>query len=161
MMEKIKTMLPGILSFIKSFIVSLIMVLAVLIFVRPSRVIGDSMEPNYHDGQYVMIQVTENVKRNDVAVIWSEELDRYVIKRVVGVAGDIIVVNENGLYRNGQLIYETYVNGQEWAPESQQVALVVGHDQVFAMGDNRIVSIDSRALGLFDKDDIQGRVLFG
>lgn len=159
--EEKGSFLGSVLSFLKTFAVSVAIMLSILAFVRPSRVNGTSMEPTYHDGQYVLVRTTKNLKRNDVAVLWSSELDKYVIKRVVGVAGDTIQVDGRGLYRNGQLIYESYVNEDDWPQVTEETFVVVGSGEVFVMGDNRKASCDSRELGLFDVEDVMGRVILG
>lgn len=161
MQGKAKRIMSGIWSFLKPFLVTVATMLLITRFVRPSRVNGTSMWPTYRDGQYVVILCTKDVDRGDVAVLWSDELDRYVIKRVVGVSGDVLQVDGRGLVRNGELIYEGYVADRSWPAYTEEASLVVGHDELFVMGDNRTDSRDSRELGTFRTDDVVGRVILG
>ena len=81
-----------------------------------------------------------------------------LIKRVIGEAGDHIVVNSENVYINGKELEEEYING-EITPGD--VDLTVPENHVFVMGDNRPVSFDSRApqIGPISNDRIMGKVL--
>lgn len=87
---------------------------------------------------------------------------KYWIKRVVGLPGDTIEIREDGVYRNGELLEESYAYycepmaySEQWIGESW----VVGEHQLFVLGDNRNHSTDSRTVGLISQDAVLGKVV--
>ena len=127
--------------------------------IRFPVVSGNSMEPTYHDGDLLAVLYTQDVDRNDVVVSWSSTLDEYIVKRVIGVPGDVIDISDGALYRNDVRIYEAYINDMNW-DSSVKVHIELDNDQYFLLGDNRNHSTDSRSFGALPKSDIFGKVLF-
>lgn len=86
---------------------------------------------------------------------------KYWIKRVIGVPGDVIEIREEGVYRNGVLLEEDYVNREEtlnytnWIGKSWEVS----EGQLFVMGDNRNHSMDSRVIGVISENAVLGKVV--
>ena len=124
------------------------------------------MEPNFHDGEYLLTdKVTYRFgqpKKGDVVVFkappdFSEEF----IKRIVGVPGDQVAVQNGKIMVNGIQISEAYLPSSfqtypgRFAAEGQVIS--VPQDQYFVLGDNREHSLDSRNIGLVPKDKITGR----
>lgn len=128
-------------------------------FVRFPRVSGDSMAPGYTDGQVIPSLHRKDAGHGDVVVVWSAQLNEYVVKRVIGLGGDRIEIRDGRLFRNGTPLYERYVAEQGWAEGHDPVDIVVPEGQMFLLGDNRAVSQDSRAFGCLPLDDIFGIVL--
>jgi signal peptidase I len=125
------------------------------------RVSGHSMDNTLRDGQYVVVSKHRDVKRFDIVVLKervSEGGDtKQVIKRVIGLPGDSIVVENGKLYINNQLYDEPYlVESMVENYNSQSYAIIVPEDTVFVLGDNRDVSKDSRMVGSFKKSAIIG-----
>ncbi|WP_322445520.1 signal peptidase I [Robertmurraya mangrovi] len=89
------------------------------------------------------------------AVNGSGEVDKYWIKRVVGKAGDKLEFNEGKVYRNGELLDETYIKEDMDFPFE---TVVVPDNHVFVMGDNRNDSLDSREIGPVPVDHVVGEV---
>lgn len=82
------------------------------------------------------------------------------IKRVIGIAGDHIVVNENGeVYRNDQKLDETYLNDGTTNQSGVFTDVVVPEGTIFVMGDNRLQSKDSRIFGCIPLDKVNGYVI--
>lgn len=82
------------------------------------------------------------------------------IKRVIGIAGDHIVVSEYGkVYRNDELINEPYLKDGSTSRNGAYVDIIVPEGTVFAMGDNRLQSMDSRSFGCVPISKIDGYVL--
>lgn len=129
-------------------------------FFRFPSVIGESMEPTYYDDERIMVLYTSTLQRNDVAIIWSDDLNEYLIKRVIGCEGDHIEIKDGKLYRNGINLYETYIKEQDWSKDGYICDIVVPENEYFVMGDNRNNSADSRMFGTFKKSEVYGKVLF-
>src|SRR5262249_41773469 len=129
-----------------------------------------SMEPNFHEGQRVIVSKLDGIwaslfvrtaqaaeahkkspfapRRGQVVVLDppSGEGDA-LIKAVIGVPGDLLEVKDNGVWVNGQLLDEPYVNGQPTSCNNQCQPLHLDQDAYFLMGDNRSSSLDSRSFG--------------
>ncbi|ANS76632.1 hypothetical protein AWM70_20305 [Paenibacillus yonginensis] len=128
-----------------------------------SRVSGHSMQPTLNNRDILLINklsiYTGRPHYGDVVVIQSHKLSYELIKRVIGVEGDRIAIQDGIVYRNGQSLPELYTAG---VPDDMPEVLV-GKDEVFVMGDNRTPgeSLDSRSseLGLVEKKEIKGYAL--
>ncbi len=110
--------------------------------------------PKYGD---IIVFDSENVPRNflkeiresleynvvTISLFKKEVPHKYFIKRVIGVAGDVIEIKEDGVYRNGERLNEDYINPDE-KPNYSPLTYTVGDGEVFVMGDNRNHSSDSR-----------------
>lgn len=82
------------------------------------------------------------------------------IKRVIGIAGDHIVINEDGtVTRNGELLNEPYLKDGTTSRNGAYVNVIVPEGSVFAMGDNRLQSMDSRSFGCVPISQIDGYVI--
>lgn len=81
-----------------------------------------------------------------------------LIKRVIGIEGDTIDIINGAVYRNGERLQEPYAKG---ATDSKglQTPIKVGKDQLFVLGDNRVVSVDSREIGLINLKQVEGKAL--
>lgn len=128
-------------------------------FFKFPRVSGDSMSPGLSDNQRVVALKTQDVSVGDVVVIWSDTLDEYIIKRVIGVGGDHIDIKNGHLYRNGVMVYEPYVRKTE-PDRTETISVDVPQGEVFVLGDNRNHSTDSRSLGTISLDCVEMKVLF-
>ena len=142
------------------FIVSLIFFIMLSHFIRFPIVDGESMYPTYDTGDRLVVFYTTNVKDNDIAVIWSDELDEHIVKRVIGVAGDHIAIKDDKLFRNNVPLYEPYINEQNWITPIQDTDFIVPDGYIYVLGDNRNDSADSRLLGMFESKDIFGKAIY-
>ena len=125
------------------------------------RVSGNSMRPGCHSGDIVFFLriLPDGVDYGDV-VILKDISGEYLIKRIEGLPGDVIEVDHEGhLTRNGEKVQETdVVYGMSEAEDSVDYPYTVPEGSYFFLGDNRPVSMDSRALGAADRSEIKGRV---
>ena len=104
------------------------------------------------------------MERGDIIVFKSSLLDdngkpKYLIKRIIGLPGDTLAIEDGYVILNGQTIQEPYVAEQGMSGEMEEVTVEEG--KLFVMGDNRFVSQDSRspAVGQIDEDTVLGKVV--
>lgn len=115
---------------------------------------GDSMNPNYENGNLVFADKQyEDLYRFDVVVINSDNADQILIKRIIGLPGDTIEYVDNQLFVNGEYVEDMYGSGM-----TNNFKIVVEDNSYFCLGDNRENSYDSRRYGLFTKDEIIAKV---
>jgi len=157
-----KSKAKSLISFIIEVVIwCIVIVVGINVFFRFFKfpeVHGSSMEPTYHDGEVLFAKVTTNVTHNDIVVVWAEEFDEYIIKRVIGVGGDHIEIKDGVLKRNGEIIQEDYLNEPSWG-EGLDINVDVPAGTIYVMGDNRNHSADSRNIGCISVDEIYGKVL--
>ncbi len=152
------------------FLIALIAVAAIKYFlIQPFIVNGASMEPNFYDGDYLLVDEIsyrfENPERGDVIVFRSpQDKSVYYIKRIIALpgekvdveGGDVRVYNDSN--SNGFVLKESYLSngfGSQW---SGSATFKLKENQYFVMGDNRINSFDSRYWGPLDRKDMIGLV---
>lgn len=125
------------------------------------RVDGNSMRPACHPGDIVFFLriLPDGVDYGD-AVILKDASGEYLIKRIAGLPGDVMEVDSEGhLTRNGAKVQETdVIYGLSETGDSVDYPYTVPEGSYFFLGDNRPVSMDSRALGAADRSEIKGRV---
>lgn len=153
----------SIFEYIKVIVITIILTFIFLQFVQVSRVVGASMEPNYHNGNIVLVDKVFYKKPayNDVVVVKYHVGDGedQIIKRVIGLPGDHIEMKDNKLYLNGELLNEDYI--KESMSGNEDFSYDIPEGKIFVMGDNRNNSVDSRMIGYIDFDDeVVGRVFF-
>jgi signal peptidase I len=138
--------------------VVLIIFLALRFTIHSYKVEGISMEPSFHDGQYLLVnKLSYNLhspSRGDV-IIFEYPLrpsDLY-IKRVVGLPGERIEIKNNGVYIDGELLDEP-----EYIEETNHnISIIVPEGEYFVLGDNRDHSADSRNGWTVPRENIIGR----
>ena len=150
-------------DFVELFVFTLVFVLFVTSFIfRHSVVVGASMENTLFEGERLLISdLFYTPDYEDIIVFQDAEtgINGAVVKRVIGLPGDVIEVWENGsIYRNGTLLIEGYVfiDGRN---DQENSLFVVPEGEYFVMGDHRNNSEDSRSFGTIKEDSILGRVL--
>lgn len=115
---------------------------------------GESMEPNYSDGNIVLADRHFELSRWDVVCISAKKLeDKILIKRVIGLPNETIEFRNNQLWVNGEYVDDIYGVG-----DTEDFTVTLGENEYFVMGDNREHSYDSRKYGSFTKKDIFAKV---
>ena len=143
-----------------SFLLALVVVIGYALLFRTAEVSGTSMVPTYNHQDLLLMWHSKAPTNGDIIAVYSDKLREVLCKRVIGVAGDHVVVdNENGLSVNGVVIEESYVSSQDWYIYSLPVDVIVPNNEVFVMGDNRVGSVDSRKIGCIPVYDIRGVVI--
>ncbi len=101
----------------------------------------------------------EKPERGDIVIIDGPESDLRLIKRVIGLPGDIIDMKNGIVYLNKLPLTETYIKGKTFT-NGLKVPFTVPANKVFVMGDNRENSQDSRVLGPIAMSSLEGRAIF-
>ena len=155
------------------FIIAIIFILVIRIFIAsPFRVDGTSMFPTLQDGDYMILyklkKRVKGIERFDVVVV--DYTEGQIIKRVIGLPNEFIkyeVKDVDGV-RKGILYVDNKVVEEEFISDDAKIAtcsrtadvctngIQLGENEYFVMGDNRAVSLDSRALGAFNIKKIRG-----
>jgi len=146
---------------LESIIPALIIVLLINAFLaQATRVEGQSMEPNLHDNERLIIEKVSyhlrSPERGEIVVLHipRRENTAPLIKRVVGLPGDNVEIHDGRVYINGKALDEPYLTQMTYG---NMPARVVPPDHVFLLGDNRNASNDSRFFGMVPFEDIVGR----
>ena len=133
---------------------------------KPFYVKGASMEPNFYEKEYLIIdEVTFRLRqpeRGEVVVfVAPTNPQEYFLKRIIGLPGERVKVSEghvfiyNKEHPEGAEVEETYLPHDLLTSSEQNV--ILPSDQYFVLGDNRPNSFDSRRFGLIDRKAIVGR----
>ena len=141
----------------------LLIILVVMVirtfFVTPAVVDGGSMDYTLEHGQLVLINKfvynVKDIKRFDVVVLDNKKEGDKIIKRIIALPNETIEYNNNQLYINGKRVEENYN-----FTDTNDFSYTTRDGEYFVLGDNRVISKDSRMLGTFKENDIIGRVNF-
>ncbi len=123
---------------------------------------GSSMEATLSHGERLLLSsLPYTPDYTDIVVIDRGGSQEPLIKRVIGLPGDTIFVDDGKVYRNDVLLEEPYIV-VDTAPEQMTNPVVVPEDMVFVMGDNRTVgqSLDSRTFGCVPQQAIVGKTVY-
>ena len=127
--------------------------------IQSSVVIGSSMEPNFQDGQWIIVSKVSyklhDPERGDVVVLdppTSNQMD--YIKRIVGLPGDTVEIKDGQVLINGSPIDEPYI---EYPPDYIYKEQKVPEGQYFVLGDYRPISVDSHLGWMLPRENIIGK----
>lgn len=126
-----------------------------------SIVSGHSMDSTLHDREIVLFKRTQKVRRFDIVSLKERTENgaqaKHIVKRVIGLPGDIVTVIHGQLYINEQLVDEGYLDDENITDfKKSSFTIKVPEGRIFVLGDNRDVSKDSRAVGCFELQSIVG-----
>jgi signal peptidase I len=157
-----------ILEVLQIVIISAAIIIPIRTFlIQPFYVKGASMEPNFYDHEYLIIdelsfRMREPLRGEIVVFRYPRDSSQYFIKRVVGLPGETIEVADkrvtvyNTEFPNGKVLDETqYLDGVTTEGKKKTT---LGAEEYFVLGDNRDESLDSRSFGPVTRDHIVGRV---
>jgi signal peptidase I len=166
---KIKKFLKEfILEFLKILIISLAIVLPIRYFlIQPFYVKGASMEPNFYDYEYLIVdEITfrfREPQRGEVVIFHSPyRYSDYYIKRIIGLPKERVVIKDGEVYiynekfKDGIKLDESgYLEPSVKTPG--QIDITLSDKEYFVLGDNRNSSLDSRSFGPISRNQIIGR----
>ncbi len=165
---------------VQTVLLAIVLFLLIRNVIQNFRIDGISMEPNFHNGQFLIVNrfaycpglhfdisalnihlektwCIRTPTRGDVVVFeYPKDISRDFIKRVIGLPGDTVEMRGGKVYVNGQLLPEPFgpnPGGTNYGP------VTVGPDELFVMGDNRNNSSDSRSWGPLPMKDVIGKAL--
>jgi len=163
-------------DFLKIVAIALAIIIPVRYFIfQPFVVYGSSMEPNFENGQYLIIDelsfhISDPARGQTVVLRYPKDPKQFFIKRIVGLPGETVKIDNghvtiyNERNKDGIILDEDYLPTQgltyphDISVVAGQKTLSLGADEYFAMGDNRLASSDSRDWGILKRSEIIGKV---
>lgn len=150
---------------LRSTVASLIVVAAIAVMISTMimpvlRVTGTSMTPTLQNDQVIICNKLAECQKGDVVAFYYN--NKVLIKRVIGVAGDVIDISGDGVVSvNGESLDEPYVSELALGECDIELPYQVPDNRIFVMGDHRSVSIDSRStsVGCVAIENVIGKVL--
>src|SRR3990167_9205500 len=134
--------------------------------IQPFYVKGASMEPNFYDHEYLIIdelsfRFREPVRGEIVVFRYPRDPSQFFIKRVIGLPGETVEVTDGNIiiynteHPNGLMLEEDYLEDEQTNGKER---VTLGENEYFVFGDNRDASLDSRSFGPVTRKDLIGRV---
>jgi signal peptidase I len=164
-------------DFLKIVIIAAVIIIPIRYFVfQPFIVSGSSMEPNFQNGQYLIIDELSyhfsSPRRGQIVVLrYPKDPQQFFIKRIIGLPGEKVEIDNgrvlifNDQHPEGVTLEEPYLPSQSLSyPHDVTIVggkkiLTLGADEYFVMGDNRLASSDSRDWGVLPRNEMVGKVL--
>jgi signal peptidase I len=158
--------LPVVAVWARDLLVSLAISAFIIIFLyQPVKVEGTSMMPGLEDQERIFVNKFvyrwEPIQRGDIVVFrYPRDTSKSYIKRVIGVAGDHIRIENGQVFVNDEALDEDYVPS-EYADARSYPEITVPRNSYFVLGDHRTMSNDSRDFGPVNERYIYGKAVFG
>jgi signal peptidase I len=157
----------GALSLLGNVAISIVLAVVVIVFIyQPVKVEGTSMMPGLTDQERIFINKytykmgAGSIEREDLVVFhYPYDPSQSYIKRIIGLPGDSIQIDDGTVYVNGRKLDEPYVP-DEYRDHVRLEKKVVPVDKYFVLGDHRSSSNDSRVWGFVDRKEIYGKAVF-
>ena len=163
--------LLDILQFQLTFLICTVIVGILINFVIfPVYVSGNSMYPTLHNQDFgvssILTKNLEEIERFDVVIVKVD--NEYWVKRVIGLPNETISCVDGQVFVNGNPLEESFVDEIYMNDEIKEHGyfnsdfseIVLGNDEVFLMGDNRVHSMDSRIVGPFKLSSIKAKDMY-
>lgn len=171
------------LEMVKVLVLAALVIIPIRTFLfQPFFVQGSSMEPNFDDGEYLVISefgykytkipvldlevhpFRELVRQEPVVFRFPKDPKQFFIKRVIGLPGETVEIKQGKVYIYNKIHPDGYVLDESAYLDpalktSDLPKTVVGESEYFVLGDNRSFSYDSRSFGPIEKTAVMGEVL--
>lgn len=158
-------------EFLETIIPAILIALLINLFLaQATRVYGQSMEPNLHTDQRLIVEKLsynaylrhylgfDGPERGDVVVIRLQtQGNELLIKRVIGLPGDLVEIHDGQVFVNGEMLNEPYLANDTTGSYGPTTVPPL---HIFVLGDNRDFSNDSRSFGTVPLSDVVGRAWF-
>ena len=153
---------------VKVFLIAAVIIVPVRYFVvQPFFVRGSSMEPNFHNGEYLVIdelsyRFREPARGEVIVFRFPNDPKQFFIKRIVGLPGDTVTVDDGVVtIQNAEFPQTVQLDETAYLPEAPRTggdtSLSLEDKEYFVLGDNRAASSDSRSWGALPRKSIIGR----
>ena len=108
------------------------------------------------DGDILLLYKMAKIDRYDIVVLDEEYDNEIIIKRIIGLPGETVEIKRGKIYINDEEIADGYAFGDT----SDYEKITLADDEYFILGDNRLISKDSRYFGTITEDEIIGKIVF-
>lgn len=140
-----------------------IAVISNIIFLEQIVIYGDSMANNFNNGEFGLAdkQFFKLIKLERFDVVVIEQEDSMIIKRVIGLPNEKVEYKDGVLKVNDQVVEEDFIDESTKLDTNRNnlsISITLKNDEYFVLGDNRLVSYDSRNIGPIKYENILGRV---
>lgn len=127
------------------YIILIILIISLRCVFEPINIVGRSMEPTYMDGDICIVyKLYDDYQYGDIITIRTESRGK-IIKRIIGLPGDVIEIKDSTVYRNGEALDEPYTHEGQYRGFLTDEPVTVKPGHIIVLGDNRPESADSRS----------------
>lgn len=144
------------MKFIKSLLPYIIIIIVVVLIrsfiATPVSVKGNSMYPTLEGDEIMILNKLGKIDRYDIVVVHLDNKNDNLIKRVIALPGEKIKIENSKIYINGEEIPDEFGYGETYNIDEVEL----NEDEYYILGDNRIISLDSRVFGKINKKNIKG-----
>ena len=162
-----RSWLGAVTAWLRDLSLSVVIAVVIILFLyQPVKVEGTSMMPALQDQERIFINKfvyrfgIGDVNHGDTVVFWyPNDPTKSYIKRVIGIPGDRVELDNGTVVLNGKPLVEVYVP-EEYRDQQSMEPTTVPPGEYFVLGDHRSSSNDSRAWGMVPRRDIYGKAVF-
>ena len=148
-------------TFLSLVVVAAVAVLVAVLLLPILRIYGKSMNGTLDSGDIVVSIKSSDLKTGDVVAFYYN--NNILVKRVIANPGDWVDIDKDGnVFVNNVKLDEPYLDEKAYGETNIELPYQVPEGKIFVMGDNRLVSIDSRntAIGCISEEQIVGKIVF-
>jgi len=152
-------------AWVRDVVISVVIAAIVIVFLyQPVKVEGTSMMPWLTDQERIFVNKFVyrfgEIHRGDIVVFWFPlDSSKSYIKRVVGLPGDVVQIDQGTVIVNGERFPEPYVP-ETYRDRMSYRPVTVEPDRYYVLGDHRNASNDSRTWGTVERKRIYGKAVF-